>query len=403
MRALEDRFEEANDLVHFCRNSKCSFDEPGLGITHLRAYEHISSTELDRLTDGDLFKASHHLWDMRRSIAETNGAGSSRDLRGSDTTRGRPVSRGPAASDLSVSGGPKTSQFTTDESSLERLEDLRQHRKDIRTDSPKERGQALRDQDPREDEEPVTSPSSEDSRMRENDPSPMSDRMVSRVITPSGRSVKDSQLMVERAVDTEPVRPTDLPGTRRHVMGGSPCSRARSHERRRSPSLNSRGSGGSAASFPEAPSSGSPVRVFDRRLVDSRLAEGSSIMAPFNADRCSICDGLGSFPHRDCWFCTDVPSWHHGRCCRGGPTGHRSNFHDGAWDSPHPGHRASDGRDALDGHSEASLSKGRSSDGGTRVTHVGGGKGRPCHGQDRSGWSHGKVTVSRGESLMERS
>ncbi len=37
MRALEDRFEEADDLVHFCNNSKCPFEWPGLGIMHMHA------------------------------------------------------------------------------------------------------------------------------------------------------------------------------------------------------------------------------------------------------------------------------------------------------------------------------------------------------------------------------
>jgi hypothetical protein len=287
MRALEDRFEEANDLVHFCRNSKCPFEEPGLGITHLLAYEHISSTELDRLTEGDLFKVNHHLWDKRRSIAEASGAGSSRDLRGSNATRGRPVSRGPAVSELSASGGPKTSLSTTDGSNLERLEDLRLRRKDSRMNSPRGRSQALRDHYPREDDEPAISPSSGSNRMRNNDPSPMSARMVSRANTPSGRSVKDSQPMEERAVNKELVRPTDLPDTRRHVMGGSPCSRARSHGRHWSPSLNSRDSGSSSASYHEAPSSGSSARLFGLGLADGRLAEGFSIIADLG--RSSFC------------------------------------------------------------------------------------------------------------------
>ncbi len=95
MRALEDRFEEADDLVHFCNNSKCPFEWPGLGIMHMHACEHITSTKLARLTEDDLFEVNHLPQDKRIGIVGKKGAGSSRDQRGSDATRGRPVSRVP--------------------------------------------------------------------------------------------------------------------------------------------------------------------------------------------------------------------------------------------------------------------------------------------------------------------
>jgi hypothetical protein len=47
---------------------------------------------------------------------------------------------------------------------------------------------------------------------------------------------------------------------------------------------------------------------------------------------CSVCGVRGMLPFKDCWFCTDTPSWHHGRCCPGKKSGYCAHFK-----SPHRG------------------------------------------------------------------
>jgi hypothetical protein len=127
---------------------------------HVKWPERIETRRLDLLTRDYFFEVSHHFWHRMSDLVKVNGAGSSRDQRGSDAARGHPVSRGPAVNEHSASGASRTAQATAEgSSSKRRLKDLKHRLKDIRMDTPRWWRLAPRGPDLRGDEEPVASPS----------------------------------------------------------------------------------------------------------------------------------------------------------------------------------------------------------------------------------------------------
>jgi hypothetical protein len=112
---------------------------------------------------------------------------------------------------------------------------------------------------------------------------PTSDRLDVRDHTPSGRSAKVSQLLVERAIDKELIRGTDededLVKEKRKKRTSR--SKDRSRRRRRSSSSSSGESDDSGSSFRAAHSSKNPARSHKRGLVGDRLAEGYTNMAHY--------------------------------------------------------------------------------------------------------------------------
>ena len=104
---------------------------------HLYAYEYISASKLDRLIKDDFFEVNLRFLDEMRDLEKSGSAGSSRDRRGSDATRGRPVSRGPAVSEPSTTEAHRTSGSANEASRLERkLRELKQRIKDSRSGKP---------------------------------------------------------------------------------------------------------------------------------------------------------------------------------------------------------------------------------------------------------------------------
>ena len=120
MSLLEGRLEESDGLVHFCRSDRCKYELIGLNITHLHAFEYITKAKLERLFDDNFIELNHRYWDKVCGGSKGGASGSSRDQRGSDATRGRPVSRGPAASERGEGEKSKQTGRAADTSSLER-------------------------------------------------------------------------------------------------------------------------------------------------------------------------------------------------------------------------------------------------------------------------------------------
>jgi hypothetical protein len=280
MHTLEERFEEADGLVHFCEDSKCRYEQPGLSVMHLYAYEYISASKLDRLTDDDFIEVNHRYWDKKRCIERSGGTGSSHDQCGRDTTRGRPVKHGPAGSEPSAKEAPMTSETAAEISSLKKeLRVLRQRLEDSKSGVPRDRVLPLRDCDRQRDKELTASPPRGGNGKIDAVSPPKSDSSESRVRTPSCRSVEVSQLLVERAVDKELVRQTGFVEAGRPEKRGSHHYEDRSRRRRRSPSSSSGCLGGTATFSHEAHGSRNSARSVRSGLEGDNLAEGYSDMA----------------------------------------------------------------------------------------------------------------------------
>jgi hypothetical protein len=126
----------------------------------------------------------------------------------------------------------KASRAATEGSFLEKkLKELKRRLKDIKNNKPRGLRRALGDRGLRDDEEPVAARSRGSGRKRHDVPPPTSDRVELRVHTPSGRSVKVSRLLAERADGEELARPTDLHDTRHRERGRSCRPRDRSRNR----------------------------------------------------------------------------------------------------------------------------------------------------------------------------
>ena len=59
MRSLEERFEESDGLVHFCKSDHCKYESIGLKLTHLHAFEYITQKKLEQLSDDDFIALNH--------------------------------------------------------------------------------------------------------------------------------------------------------------------------------------------------------------------------------------------------------------------------------------------------------------------------------------------------------
>jgi hypothetical protein len=226
MRALEQHFEEADGLAHFCRNKRCSYEEPGLSVIHLCAYERLATLSLDRSTKGDTIEMSHLHGGRTSVLVKAGSAGSSRDRRGRDQTSGGPVSRGPADSERSMTDAFKTAEELTPGSSLaSKVLVLRQCLKDSKMTRPQEISHYPCDFRRRDEVERLDLASHGGVWQDSVKPPPMTGSSVIRVLTPGCRSMEVSQVLVVRAVEKELDHRTRLPLPRRLEGSRSPLSR----------------------------------------------------------------------------------------------------------------------------------------------------------------------------------